>query len=65
MSTPLLWGSNACSGIRLFGAVLGTCSNTRVLADVLVFMAGVLATINVVGGCLVTHRMLGMYRRKD
>jgi NAD(P) transhydrogenase subunit alpha len=65
MHTPLMSGSNAISGITLIGAVIATGSETPLAADVLGFLAVVLATINVVGGFLVTHRMLGMYRRKD
>lgn len=65
MHTPLMSGSNAISGITLIGAVIATGSETPVAADVLGFCAVVMATINVVGGFLVTHRMLGMYRKKD
>lgn len=64
MHTPLMSGSNAISGITLIGAVIATGSDTPLLADALGFLAVVLATINVVGGFVVTHRMLGMYRRK-
>lgn len=65
MHTPLMSGSNAISGITLIGAVLATGSRTPWLADLLGFCAVTLATVNVVGGFLVTHRMLRMYRRKE
>ena len=61
LHTPLMSGSNAISGITLVGAVL---AGGGWFSTVLVFFAVVLATINVVGGFLVTHRMLGMFRKK-
>jgi NAD(P) transhydrogenase subunit alpha len=63
LHTPLMSGSNAISGITLVGAILSAGSH-QTLAAVLGFIAVVMATINVVGGFLVTHRMLGMFRRK-
>ncbi|MGH7162902.1 MAG: NAD(P) transhydrogenase subunit alpha [Planctomycetota bacterium] len=61
LHTPLMSGSNAISGIILVGALLvaGTPGG-RALG----FLAIVFATINVVGGFLVTDRMLAMFRRK-
>ena len=64
LHTPLMSGSNAISGITIVGAILAVRSGSGWLAGVLGFIAIVLATINVVGGFLVTHRMLGMFRRK-
>ena len=65
LHTPLMSGSNAISGITLCGAlILGGAKDTTT-ATVLGCVAIVLATINVVGGFLVTHRMLDMFRRKD
>jgi NAD(P) transhydrogenase subunit alpha len=65
LHTPLMSGSNAISGITLVGALLSLKTGNPLLAKCLGFAAVVLATINVVGGFLVTHRMLGMFRRKD
>jgi NAD(P) transhydrogenase subunit alpha len=65
LHTPLMSGSNAISGITLVGAILSAGSGRADLAAWLGMIAVVLATINVVGGFLVTHRMLGMFRRKD
>jgi NAD(P) transhydrogenase subunit alpha len=61
LHTPLMSGSNAISGITLVGAIL-VCEGW--LAATLGFLAVVMATVNVVGGFLVTHRMLGMFRKK-
>lgn len=63
LHTPLMSGSNAISGVTIIGAIIATGSSDGTLATVLGFLAVVLATINVVGGFLVTDRMLGMFRR--
>jgi NAD(P) transhydrogenase subunit alpha len=65
LHTPLMSGSNAISGITIVGALLlagqfDTSPMAKALAAVAVFFA----TINVVGGFLVTHRMLEMFRKK-
>jgi H+-translocating NAD(P) transhydrogenase subunit alpha len=65
LHTPLMSGSNAISGITLAGAVLLSGSEQTTISTYLGFAAVVLATINVVGGFLVTNRMLEMFRRKD
>jgi len=65
LHTPLMSGSNAISGITLVGAILSAGLQHSLLTTILGFIAVVFATINVVGGYLVTHRMLGMFRRKD
>ena len=65
LHTPLMSGSNAISGITLVGALVGASRGHSTLATALAFSAIVLATINVVGGFLVTHRMLGMFHRRD
>jgi NAD(P) transhydrogenase subunit alpha len=60
-------GSNAISGITIVGALLATgavVDGDSQLLPVLGTLAVVMATINVVGGFLVTHRMLSMFRRK-
>lgn len=64
LHTPLMSGSNAMSGITLVGALLAAGSRFSTLTTILGTLAVVLATINVVGGFLVTHRILGMFRRK-
>ncbi|MBX3440908.1 MAG: NAD(P) transhydrogenase subunit alpha [Planctomyces sp.] len=65
LHTPLMSGSNAISGITIVGALLAAGAEHMSLARWLGFLAVVLASINVVGGFLVTHRMLGMFRRRD
>jgi H+-translocating NAD(P) transhydrogenase subunit alpha len=64
LHTPLMSGSNAISGITLIGALLALGAEYSGVAKALGFLAIVLATINVVGGFMVTHRMLGMFQRK-
>lgn len=64
LHTPLMSGSNAISGITIVGAIFAAGAQYTVLSTLLGLLAVVLATINVVGGFLVTHRMLGMFRRK-
>ena len=64
LHTPLMSGSNAISGITIIGALLSAKSGSP-LAVGLAFAALVLATINVVGGFLVTNRMLGLFKKKD
>jgi NAD(P) transhydrogenase subunit alpha len=63
LHTPLMSGSNAISGITVIGAMLSIASPNR-YSTALGFIAVVFATINVVGGFLVTHRMLGMFKKK-
>ncbi|RUL83319.1 NAD(P) transhydrogenase subunit alpha [Tautonia sociabilis] len=65
LHTPLMSGSNAISGITLVGAILSSGKQYSTLTTVLGTLAVALATINVVGGFLVTHRILGMFRRKS
>ena len=65
LHTPLMSGSNAISGITIVGALLATGSSDSALAHWLGFGALILATINVVGGYMVTDRMLGMFKNKD
>jgi proton-translocating NAD(P)+ transhydrogenase subunit alpha len=64
LHTPLMSGSNAISGITLVGALLAAGAEHSTLAAVLGFVAVILATVNVVGGFLVTNRMLAMFRKK-
>jgi NAD(P) transhydrogenase subunit alpha len=63
LHTPLMSGSNAVSGIILVGALVAAGAGRGGTAEVLGFIAVVLATINVVGGFLVTDRMLGMFKK--
>ncbi len=65
LHTPLMSGSNAISGITLIGAVISAGSDQTELATWLGLGAVVLATINVVGGFLVTHRMLSMFKSRS
>ena len=64
LHTPLMSGSNAISGITLIGALLSLRMDEPIVAKVLGCLAVILAMMNVVGGFLVTHRMLGMFRRR-
>lgn len=64
LHTPLMSGSNAISGITIIGAILLAGLDLTALTTTLGFVAVVFATINVVGGFLVTHRMLEMFKRK-
>jgi len=63
LHTPLMSGSNAISGITIVGAVLAAGAAGG-WVSFLGLVAVILATINVVGGFLVTHRMLAMFRRR-
>lgn len=66
LHTPLMSGSNAISGITLVGAIIaaGTSGDDK-MTLVLATIAIVLATVNVVGGYMVTDRMLGMFKKKS
>ena len=66
LHTPLMSGANAISGITILGAIsLAGLGESQELAKWLGSAALVFATINVVGGYLVTDRMLGMFKKKD
>ncbi|MBW2401258.1 MAG: NAD(P) transhydrogenase subunit alpha [Deltaproteobacteria bacterium] len=64
LHTPLMSGSNAISGITIVGALIAAGNEERTISSALGFIAIVFATINVVGGFLVTNRMLAMFKRK-
>ncbi|MCJ2531331.1 MAG: NAD(P) transhydrogenase subunit alpha [Candidatus Thermoplasmatota archaeon] len=64
LHTPLMSGANAISGIVLIGALLVAGPRDANLAVILGLAAVVLATVNVVGGFLVTDRMLQMFKRE-
>lgn len=63
LHTPLMSGSNAISGITIVGAVLAA-GHEGTAAKVIGFFAVVFAMINVMGGYMVTHRMLRMFKRR-
>ncbi|MFH1279782.1 MAG: NAD(P) transhydrogenase subunit alpha [Candidatus Eisenbacteria bacterium] len=64
LHTPLMSGSNAISGITIIGAILSTGTQHSALTTWLGFAAVVFATLNVVGGFVVTNRMLQMFQKK-
>jgi NAD(P) transhydrogenase subunit alpha len=66
LHTPLMSGSNAISGITVVGAILATgLTPGSQFATILGVLATILATINVVGGYVVTNRMLDMFKSKQ
>ena len=66
LHTPLMSGANAIHGVVIIGAiiVMGKAESDNLLAIVLGFLAVILGTINVVGGFVVTDRMLEMFKKK-
>jgi NAD(P) transhydrogenase subunit alpha len=66
LHTPLMSGANAIHGVVIIGAiiVMGQAASDNIPALVLGFLAVVLGTLNVVGGFVVTDRMLEMFRKK-
>jgi H+-translocating NAD(P) transhydrogenase subunit alpha len=66
LHTPLMSGTNAIHGIVVLGAllVLGTLDHPSIAAQIILFVAVVFGTLNVVGGFVVTDRMLGMFKGK-
>ncbi len=65
LHTPLMAFTNAISGISLVASLVAAGANWGTMATLLGCMAVVCATINVVGGFLITDRMLKMFRKKD
>ncbi len=65
LHTPLMSTTNAISGISLVGSLVAAGSNQGVVSTVLAVVAVTAATINVVGGFMITDRMLRMFRRSD
>ena len=63
LHTPLMSGSNAISGITIVGALLSAGIGEMTISTILGFVAIVFAMINVVGGFLVTDRMLKMFKK--
>ncbi len=64
LHTPLMSGANAIHGIILLGAILVTGNTDNTFALIVGLFAIVLATVNMVGGFVVTDRMLQMFTRK-
>jgi len=64
LHTPLMSGSNAISGITIVGALTAAGSGIDLIGSILGTLAVIFATINVVGGYMVTNRMLAMFKRK-
>jgi H+-translocating NAD(P) transhydrogenase subunit alpha len=65
LHTPLMSGSNAISGITVVGALMCARAGAGWFSQVLAFLAIVFATINVVGGYMVTDRMLASFKKKE
>ena len=65
LHTPLMSGANASSGITIVGALIVAGSLGNPLGKWIGFAAIILATINVVGGFMVTDRMLEMFKKKE
>ena len=63
LHTPLMSGMNALSGITVIGAIAAVTIAVAIGSEILVYIAILLATINVVGGFGVTHRMLKMFKK--
>ena len=64
LHTPLMSGSNAISGITIVGALIAAGTGHTVIGTILGTLAVIFATINVVGGYMVTDRMLAMFKKK-
>jgi len=64
LHTPLMSGANAISGITVVGAIAAASMTDGVWLKAVAMLALITATINVVGGYMVTHRMLSMFRKK-
>jgi NAD(P) transhydrogenase subunit alpha len=65
LHTPLMSGSNAISGITIVGALVAAGEGHNTLSTILGTSAIIFAMINVVGGYMVTNRMLGMFKKKE
>ena len=65
LHTPLMSGSNAISGVTIIGALISAGAQETTLSTILGVTAVVFATINVVGGFMVTDRMLRMFQKKE
>lgn len=65
LHTPLMSGANAISGITIIGALVVAGQTDAYIAQIIGFVAIIFATINVVGGFMVTDRMLEMFKKKE
>ncbi|MEO8560665.1 MAG: NAD(P) transhydrogenase subunit alpha [bacterium] len=65
LHTPLMSATNAISGISLVGSLVAAGSHRSNVATILGFIAVVCATTNIVGGFLITDRMLKMFKRDE
>jgi len=65
LHTPLMSGTNAISGISLVGSLVAAGAHYNAVSTVLGFIAVTAATINVVGGFMITDRMLRMFKKKE
>ena len=65
LHTPLMSGANAISGITLVGAITSAGAGGSDMATILGAIAVGFASVNVVGGYMVTNRMLSMFKKKD
>ncbi|MCK4894863.1 MAG: NAD(P) transhydrogenase subunit alpha [Calditrichia bacterium] len=65
LHTPLMSGANAISGITIVGALIIAGAGDSGISTILGFFAIVFATVNVVGGFLVTDRMLEMFKKEE
>jgi len=65
LHTPLMSGSNAISGITLVGAIISAGISGNEISTLLGTIAVAFATVNVIGGYLVTDRMLAMFKKKE
>ncbi|XOV81113.1 MAG: NAD(P) transhydrogenase subunit alpha [Aestuariibacter sp.] len=65
LHTPLMSGANAISGVTLIGALVAAGTEMNTLTTWLGFASVVFATINVIGGYMVTNRMLSMFKSKQ
>lgn len=65
LHTPLMAATNAISGIALVGSIVVAGQNYDIVTNILAFIAVVCSTINVVGGFLITDRILRMFRKEN
>ncbi|MDP8905554.1 MAG: NAD(P) transhydrogenase subunit alpha [Chloroflexota bacterium] len=65
LHTPLMSGANSIHGIVLVGSMLIAATATEPLSQLIAFVAVIFAAMNVVGGYVVTDRMLQMFRRRE
>ncbi|MBX3709123.1 MAG: NAD(P) transhydrogenase subunit alpha [Gammaproteobacteria bacterium] len=65
LHTPLMAATNAISGISLIGAIAVAGENYNLITNILAFIAVTCSTINVVGGFLITDRILKMFKKES